>query len=93
MSENATVCIYTNLTSATRGVEFLPEPAKLRASEERGRKIKKLTSNPTSSGDTKVSGTSSVAVEYLDSVEVLQNASDYARILEPLQPITDTKIK
>lgn len=93
MSENATVCIFTNLTSATRGVEFLPEPAKLRASEDRGRKMKKITSNPAASAELKVSGTLKADVEYRDTAEVLQNASDYARILEPLEPITDSKLR
>ena len=93
MSENANVCIYTNLTSATRGVEFLPEPAKLRASEDRSRKTKKITSNPATSGESKVSSSVNIPVEYPDFAKVLQNASDYARILEPFQPITDGKIR
>lgn len=93
MSESANVCIFTNSTSATRGVEFLPEPEKLRASDEKSRKTKKITSNPATSGDSKVSSPLNVAVEYPESVEVLQNASDYARVLEPTQPITDIKIR
>lgn len=90
MIENATVCIFTNQTSTGRGLEFLPEPAKLRASEDRSRKTKKITSNPSTSED---SGSSNIAVEYPDVVEVLQNASEYARILEPMQPITDSKTR
>lgn len=93
MSENATVCIYTNQTIVYKGVELLPEPARLRASEDRNRKAKKITSNPANSGDMKVSKVQSAAVEYPDQAEVLQSASVYARVVEPLHKITDRKIK
>lgn len=55
--------------------------------------MKKITSNPATSADAKVSSALSVAVQYPDEVKVLQNATDFARIVEPLVPITDGKIR
>lgn len=92
-NEDAKVCIFTNLTSVTKGVEFLPLPESLRASENGNRKAKKITSNPATSGDMKVSGGSDFVVQFPDAVEVLQNASDYARVTEPLVAVTDSKIR
>lgn len=93
MSINATVCIFTNMTSASRGVELLPEPAKLRADEgrsEKSRKTKKLTGG---SADLKAANLQNVVVEFPDKVSVLQNASDFARVVEPVPSVGDTKIK
>lgn len=93
MSENATVCVFTNQTLAARGVELLPVPARLRARDERGKKIKKITSNPATSDEMKVSSVVSAVVLFPDEVEVLQNASEYARVVEPLQAVTDNKMR
>lgn len=65
----------------------------MRASENGNRKAKKITSNPATSGDMKVSGGSDFVVQFPDAVEVLQNASDYARVTEPLVAVTDSKIR
>lgn len=85
------VCIYTNQTLPARGVEILPQPEKLR--DERSRKTKKITNNLENSGEMKVSSPVKVAVLFPDEVELLQNASDFARVAEPLQQITDNKIR
>lgn len=94
MTENATICVFTNPTSPSQRVEYLPEPAKLRAGEDRiSRRTKKIISNPATSGDMKVSSPINFTVEFPDEVKILQNASDFARVVEPLQPITDSKTK
>lgn len=94
MTANSTVCIFTNLTSATHGVEYLPKPERLRASDEKNRKIKKINSNPaTASGESRVSSSSNVIVEFPEDARVLQSASNYARVVEPVTAISDSDIK
>lgn len=92
-AENASVCVFTNQAIASKGVELLPEPARLRASEDKNKKARKITSNLANPGDSRVSSGQSIVVDYPNQVEVLQNASDYARVVEPVEEITDNKIK
>lgn len=94
LTENATICVFSNSTSQSQGVEFLPEPEKLRAGDERNnRKTKKVISNPATSGEMKVSSPINFVVQFPEEAKVLQNASDFARVVEPLQPVSDNKIK
>lgn len=69
----------------------MPVPAPLR--DEKSRKTKKYNSNPASVEQTRVSSTINFVLEYPGEVEVLQNASLYARIVEPVKPITDKQNK
>jgi hypothetical protein len=82
-TENATVCIYTS--------EPMPVPMRLR--DEKSKKIKKFNSNPSSLEQTKVSSASSIVLEYPEKVDVLQNASLYARVLQPVKAIFDKQNK
>lgn len=93
VNEDAKVCIFTNLTSVTKGVEFLPFPESLRASESGNRKSKKITNNPATGGDQKVSSGIEFVVNFPDAVEVLQNASEYARVAEPTAAVVDSKTR
>lgn len=96
--ENSTVCIYTDV-SQVYAAEILPQPAKLRAKE----KNKKMTDNLiTSSSSTplpngngkKVSQKQTfIIIEYPTDVIVLQNASYFSRVAEPLIKFSDTKIR
>jgi hypothetical protein len=83
MVENATVCIFTP--------EPVPVPMSLR--DDRNRKTKKFSSNPASSEQLKVSSPVDFVLEYPGKVEVLQNASIYARVVEPVKPINDKQNK
>lgn len=83
MIENATVCVFSP--------EPIPVPMRLR--DEKSWKAKKVNSNPASTEVLKVSSTLKFVLEYPEFVEVLQNASDYARIVEPVKPINDKQIK
>jgi hypothetical protein len=69
----------------------MPVPMRLR--DEKNRKTKKYNSNPTSFEQTRVSSTVSFVLEYPEQVEVLQNASLYARVVEPVKPIVDKQNK
>lgn len=91
MTENATVCIFTNLTSVTHGAEILPRPEKLRSRDNKNGKIKTINSNPAQS-DLKTSSVMEVVVDYPATVELLQNASSYARVVEPIVPVANNKI-
>lgn len=84
MVENATVCILTP--------EPIPVPMRLR-DEKGSRKTKKVNSNPSSTEQLKVSTTVNFVLEYPGVVEVLQNASIYARVVEPVKPISDKQNK
>lgn len=88
-SENATVCIFTNQTSVAAGVEFLPEPEKLR--DDRNRRAK--SSSQATSAEMKAASLTNFIVQFPDEVEVFQNATNFARILEPTQTVTDNKIR
>lgn len=90
MTENATICIFTNQTATARGVEFLPEPEKLR--DERTNKKRKIMSNVASSGELKVSSAVNFVVKFPDQIEVLQNASSFARVVEPITSVTEKEI-
>jgi len=92
--EDARVCINSNI-SLIHAVEMLPEPEKLRASESKNKKNRKvISSNLVTAEDMKVSGSSSMpVVQFPDVAEILQNASYLARVVEPLQPINEAKIK
>jgi hypothetical protein len=91
MTENATVCIFTNQTAVARGAETLPRPERLR--DDRNKKIKKITSNSATSEGMKVSSPLTSVIQFPDEIEILQNASSYARVVEPIDPVTDTKIR
>jgi hypothetical protein len=65
----------------------MPVPMRLR--DEKNRRTKKYNSNPSSLEHTRVSSTVSFVPEYPEQVEVLQNASLFARVVEPVNPITD----
>lgn len=83
MIENATVCIFTTE----------PLPAAMRLRDEKDPKTKKVNSNLASTERLKVSNTVNFVLEYPDEVEVLQNASIYARVVEPVKPINDKQNK
>lgn len=91
LHEDASVCVHTNQTLAARGVEFLPQPERLR--DEKSRNTKRITSNPEVTGETKVSSPVSAAVTFPENVELLQNASDFSRVVEPIQQVTDNKVR
>lgn len=92
MKENAEVCVYTNLPSGSKGVETLPIPAEYKSKENGNRRSKKITSNPATS-DSKVSSELNFVIKYPDSVDVLQNASDFARVVEPSENMSEFKIR
>lgn len=83
MIENATVCVFSP--------EPIPVPMRLR--DERSGKAKKVNSNPASTELLKVSSTVNFVLEYPEFVEVLQNASVYARVVEPVKPMNDKQNK
>jgi hypothetical protein len=90
-TENASVCVFTNQTTVSHGVEVLPQPERLR-DDRSSRKTKKYTSNPATSEESAKFSSSLSIVKFPLEVEVLQNASDYARVVEPLQPV-DSKMR
>lgn len=77
MDVNATVCVIAS--------EPLPVPS--------GLKKRKITTNPSSNEQLKVSSTVNFVLEYPESIQVLQNASIYARVVEPVNEISDNKTK
>lgn len=91
MNENATVCISSN-QSQIHEAEYLPQPMKLRANENRNRKSRKYTSNPASLDEIKVSNAQTMQIDYPDFIEIYQNASFMSRVVEPNQVILDNKI-
>lgn len=90
--ENATVCIFTNLTIAGRGIEFLPKPESLR-DDKTNRKSRKIASNPATAGEQRVSAPIVVDVKYPETTEVFQNASKFARVVEPNVAPNDARIE
>lgn len=61
--------------------------------DKTNRKSRKIASNPATAGDQKVSASINVAVKYPDEVEVFQNASKLARVVEPIYSLSDVKIE
>ena len=82
-TENATVCIHTP--------ELLPVAMKLR--DEKIKKTRKFNNNPDSLDELKVSSVMHYVLEYPEQVEVLQNASDFARVVEPVKAISEKQNK
>lgn len=92
LTENATICIFTTSTSSAHGVEFLPNPEKLRDERNGNRNTKKITSSGTTSDESKVSSPLKFVVIFPDQAEVLQNASSFARVVEPTETSQESKI-
>lgn len=85
MIENATVCVFAS--------ESMPVAMRLRDERERTRKTKKVNSNPAMNEQLKVSSELNFVLEYPEEIEVLQNASSYARVVEPVKPINSKENK